>query len=341
MIRFRVIWRALLALSLVAAALGGVATTVANQESRVAAPPEQPVSGPGGRDASFQDVVAEQVGSDATGYWIFAPGDVSPKVKPLPLVLFFHGFSAVDPVVYRAWIDHIVRRGAVVVYPNYQTLELNELNPDTYVPNALAAVEDAVDRLTRPRYPRVDLNNVAAVGHSVGGMLTANYAAVAGPLGLPVPLAIMPVQPGGCRGCDGAATGVPVAKLELVPATTLSLVVVGSDDTVVGEIGARVIWAGTGQIPDARRDYVEINSDDHGDPALSADHFQASSDDMGGEVDALDWYGTWKLFDALMACAFDGELCATALGDTPEQRFMGTWSDGVPVEPMRITDGPT
>ena len=41
-----------------------------------------------------------------------------------------------------------------------------------------------------------------------------------------------------------------------------------------------------------------------------------------------------------MGCAFDGEWCEYALGNTPEQRFMGTWSDGVPVAEPLVTDDP-
>ena len=59
-----------------------------------------------------------------------------------------------------------------------------------------------------------------------------------------------------------------------------------------------------------------------------------------GTLDALDWYGTWKLLDALMACSFDGTWCEYALGNTPEQRFMGVWSDGVPVIELNVTDDP-
>jgi hypothetical protein len=57
-------------------------------------------------------------------------------------------------------------------------------------------------------------------------------------------------------------------------------------------------------------------------------------------VDALDWYGTWKWADALMSCSFAGKDCQYALGDTPEQRFMGTWSDGVPIAEPQVTEDP-
>ena len=42
-----------------------------------------------------------------------------------------------------------------------------------------------------------------------------------------------------------------------------------------------------------------------------------------------------------MTCSFANEDCEFALGNTPEQRFMGTWSDGVPVAEPIITDDPS
>ena len=54
----------------------------------------------------------------------------------------------------------------------------------------------------------------------------------------------------------------------------------------------------------------------------------------------MDYYSTWKLFDALTDYAFygiNGEYC---FGDTPEQRFMGLWSDGTPVNELIVTDTP-
>jgi hypothetical protein len=46
-------------------------------------------------------------------------------------------------------------------------------------------------------------------------------------------------------------------------------------------------------------------------------------------------YGAWRFGDALTSCAFRSARCAYALGDTPGQRFMDDWSDGVPVIPAR------
>jgi hypothetical protein len=57
-------------------------------------------------------------------------------------------------------------------------------------------------------------------------------------------------------------------------------------------------------------------------------------------INALDYYGVWKLFDGLCDAAFFGKNREYALGDTSQQRFMGKWSDGVPVKELVITDKP-
>jgi hypothetical protein len=61
-------------------------------------------------------------------------------------------------------------------------------------------------------------------------------------------------------------------------------------------------------------------------------------DDDRGEVvtDALDYYGTWKLLDGLADAVFRGTHRAHALGGTPQQRYMGEWSDRVPVRELMI-----
>ena len=100
------------------------------------------------------------------------------------------------------------------------------------------------------------------------------------------------------------------------------------------------IWAELGGVPLDNRDVVQLVTDAHGRPALLAAHTQALADYRYAPPNAYDWYGTWKWLDALMGCAFDGEWCEVALGNTPEQRFMGTWSDGVPVAEAIVTDDP-
>ena len=234
-----------------------------------------------------------------------------------------------------------MRGGAVVVYPDYQDLNPLNLRPSRYFGQAIEGIESALAEMQSPGHTPVDLTQVAAVGHSLGGVLAANYAAVAEGMGLPVPSVLMPVEPGGCEDCGSLVVdlffGIPLEDLSQVDPTTLAIVIAGEDDNVVGTEPAETIWREMTSLPLEQRDYVLIRSDDHGDPELKADHFLPMTA-MGGSVNALDWYGPWKLLDGLMACAFDGELCERAIGGTSFQEFMGRWSDDTAVTSALVAD---
>ena len=78
---------------------------------------------------------------------------------------------------------------------------------------------------------------------------------------------------------------------------------------------------------------------------MTADHFaplapEDPDSSLIGEIDALDYYGFWKLFDGLTDAAFYGKNREYALGNTPEQRFMGLWSDKTPVKELEVTKTP-
>ncbi len=129
-----------------------------------------------------------------------------------------------------------------------------------------------------------------------------------------------------------------IDPLNDIPAAVLMNCFVGADENVAGREVCDIIWERTGHIPAANRDYVVMYSDDYGEPDLVADHQVPTGGASHGEVDALDWYGFWKDFDALRDCAFYGTNCVYGVGDTPPHRYMGLWSDGTPVRELQITD---
>ena len=300
-------------------------------------PPAQPATGPGGADYKHRQVVQSTFGSGASQYWVFEPGDPSPETAPL--IVFNHGWMGIDPRFYQAWIDHLAKRGNIVVFPQYQRGPLTL--PQLFTPFAVAATKDAIRRLQQGGHVRPDLGKFAIVGHSAGGAITANMAARAAADGLPTPKAIMPVEPG-----TGAETGrewtVPLEDFSKIPRGCLMLVVVGADDKLARDVSAKQIFRGASQIPAEDKDFVIVNTDRHGQPALIADHFAPCGAVEGtrSQVDALDYYAFWKLFDALTDAAFYGTNREYALGNTPPQRYMGTWSDGRPVAELTVTDNP-
>jgi len=58
-------------------------------------------------------------------------------------------------------------------------------------------------------------------------------------------------------------------------------------------------------------------------------------------LDSMDYYGFWKLFDALTDAAFYGRNKDYALGGGRNQTYMGQWSDGRPVEPLLVSNDPS
>ncbi|HZP66760.1 MAG TPA: alpha/beta hydrolase [Rudaea sp.] len=312
-------------------------------------PPSQPMHGPGSAEYLHARVDARELPGGARGGWLFTPAD--PVPARAPVVVFCHGWGALEPKGYRAWIDHIVRRGNIVIWPNYQ--DSLRVRGEDFLPNAVAGVHAGLDELASGR-ERIapDLERVAVVGHSAGGLLSAELAVVAAREHLPAFRAVMPVQPGdGSRDGRRRAT-IPSVDFAPMPASTLLLVVVGADDHFAYETLGLHIYDSAKQIPATNKNVLELETDVHGSPTLIANHFAPAAPvdshlpvrdhalfaefAHAGVVDALDWYGTWKLFDALSDAAFYGRERDVALGGGPAQLSMGTWSDGVPVTPMRV-----
>lgn len=334
-------------------------------------PPTQPQTGPGGKQYAHAGVTKNRYGKGAQEYWIFEPD--SPKPRTAPVIVFLHGWGGMNPLYYGAWLDHLVKRGNIVIYPRYQASLLTAIRD--FTPNTLHAVTDAVSRLkSEPGHVSADLTKFATVGHSLGGILAANVAALASESKLPRVSAVMSVEPG----ITEAPINVPLADLKKLPRETLLLTLAGDQDTLVRDADAKKIYYESTRISANNKDFVTLVSDSHGRPALQASHRAPTAHDksydsgegVGGGpaeangvgglptrqidgppssqrsrldsmiVNALDFYGTWKLFDALCDAAFYGKNREYALGNTPQQRFMGVWSDGVPVKELKITDKP-
>jgi len=297
-------------------------------------PPPQPEAGPGGKQYRHAGVLCEKHGSGANAYYLFTPAE--PVPASAPVVVFMHGWSALQPWPYQAWINHIVRRGNIVIYPVYQNFFFNL--GIVAAKTAMRSTKQAFDQIGRGPI-RPELDHFAIVGHSMGGSAALNMAVQGPEHGLPVPSALMIVQP-------GAPPWYPMARPEDLPKDLRVIVLVGDADHIAGDRRAREIYDRTPQIPADRKAYGILQSDDHGTPPLLADHFSICAPILPEgtnerrwlfwtfSVDALDFYGTWKLFDALTDCALNGLSCASCTGGAPGFGYMGFWSDGQAVKPI-------
>jgi dienelactone hydrolase len=139
------------------------------------------------------------------------------------MVIFFHGQGGADeatPANHRAWIDHMVKGGAVVIYPRYeQDYASGVLGP------AIAGVKTANKRLGNPELP------VLALGYSRGGALAVEYAAASAGKGVPVPDIVESI--------NTVSFGEQTHPTDLRPlkhSTTVALLV--SDQDQLGTVGA-------------------------------------------------------------------------------------------------------
>jgi pimeloyl-ACP methyl ester carboxylesterase len=269
-------------------------------------------------------VTAERIGEGGREVWIFTPAGV--QLAQAPVVVFVHGWGAMDPYLYGGWILHLIRRGNIVIYPRYQenlTTLLDEMTP-----NAVESVQHAFQQLATTGSVLADCDRVAIVGHSMGGFIATNLAADSN---IPVPKAVMIIAPGdGEDQMPRLGERLVLADPSGLSSDTLFLLVTGDADTVVGNRGATKIWSALQGIPRAGRMFAVLASDYRLSPSLLADHLSPLAVDRsfpeeptdGGDKrplgvnalhqrwaarfapDALDYDGYWKMFDELLDTAF-------------------------------------
>src|ERR1041384_961504 len=233
--------------------------------SQSVTPPSQPQTGPGGKQYVHSSVIKNRYGKGAAEYWIYEPD--SPKPRTAPVIVFLHGWGGMNPLYYGAWLDHLVKRGNIVVYPRYQANLLTSIKD--FTPHTIAAVKDAVHRLqTEPGHVKPDFSKFATVGHSLGGLLAANVAALAKESNLPRVRAVMCVEPG----ITESPINVPLADLKKIPADTLLLAIAGDQDGLVRDTDAKRIYYESTRVFARNKNFITLVSDSHGLPALVASH---------------------------------------------------------------------
>ncbi|MBW3652480.1 MAG: alpha/beta hydrolase fold domain-containing protein [Actinobacteria bacterium] len=204
--------------------------------------------------ATAASVERVDVGSGAQGAAIFRLRGRA--ARPGPVVIFLHGWVAVEPARYGPWIGHLVWQGATVVYPAYQTRP----SYDTVTPlaNVLRGVRAALEQV------QLAPGRLVVAGHSAGGALAADYAAVAAAHGLPAPAAVFSVYPG--RKLRHLAVPIPAVSLRSIDARTRVLAYAGERDTAVGRGTAARIVSGAPQADATLQIISDDAVDDHSAP---------------------------------------------------------------------------
>jgi hypothetical protein len=162
------------------------------------------------------------LGHGAGRVWLLRP-----RGRPADVVVFLHGWKVAPPSAsypwvrqFRPWLDHLVSRGSLVVFPAYQE------GGDAQGPQRVASLRAGL-RVAFRHVPRS--LPVVVAGYSYGASVGFAYAANAGAWGLPRPAAIDAVFPAGI---------IPRVPMPRLPDRVRVLIEVGDRDVVAGRAGA-------------------------------------------------------------------------------------------------------
>lgn len=308
-------------------------------------PPQQPASGPGGSNYFHQSVSKKKYGTGATAFWIYEPAN--PKPDSANLIIFNHGWGALNPACYGKWISHMVRKGNIVVFPKWQN-DLTTL-PQDFTPNSISSVKTAMDTLNNGSHVHPRYYNTAYIGYSFGGVISSNLAILADSAGIPAPKALLV-----CNGGNGNTGGAELPSYANMPDIML-LIIAGQNDIVVADTFGRMLFDSAVLVNPPYKNHITTYFDGHGFPAVESTHNEPLSWDSAyyswdffdnnsvvaasyavSKTDAVDFFCYWKFSDAITDCAFYGNNCDYAFCNTPEQRYLGTWSDSQPVVEMFV-----
>ncbi|WP_262296413.1 alpha/beta hydrolase family protein [Microvirga sesbaniae] len=343
--------------------------SVAGPWAHAATPPPQPERGPGGRDYSSTEIVKRALGTASSGTFVFHGADT--PAKPRPVVVFLHSWGAVNPGLYGGWIEHLARKGHLVLFPRFQ--DVNRSRPADASNLAEDLIQNALAELENDPNAKPDRNRLALIGHSAGMPIALNIAAGAGAGKVPAPKLIFGLMPGGIASNE-KERGILLRDLSTVDPSTLLIAMSGDRDYLPSDRASRLMLQQASAVPSTRKLFMRASSDDHGFPALTATlaspgspkaDYDASaiklppdpprdpkqrntwrwSADMAlsgpqtiltqqlgtNGTDTLDFLAFWKTFDIASEAAFAGRDASALLRD-PKFVDMSTWSDGWPVK---------
>ncbi|ARE39838.1 hypothetical protein RGUI_1697 [Rhodovulum sp. P5] len=283
-------------------------------------------------------------------------------------VIFLHGFVLGASQIYRAHLEHLVRQGYTVFFPNFQTgfcsfpdsglMTVADLvdevfgdglkpSQEKWLRNALASVSDAYAKSGFGAGVAVD---TYVYGHSLGGLFALSWPYYVKQDGYPenlLPVQVLTADPipsstaASAPGQLGAAFDSLADDMDLrLTGTALTMPVAilhGNDDWIVpkAEWDTPFGFIATGQ----KRMYLSY-TDTHGCAGLFANHEQATTDTSFFRpvlaTVLLDGVGTEDTLDwRYLWFALDQVIRDGARADQLDFD-MGAWSDGHPVRPVSI-----
>lgn len=261
------------------------------------------------------------------GYYIFLPKEGSDKV-----VVFIHGYGALNPAIYGNWILNLVEEdGVIVIFPRYQENIFNPATEDFPVTMS-KGILGAMEKL-KEMYPEEN-KSVYYAGHSYGGAAVAFYANEYGKYGLPKPNGVFCAQPG-----TGFFKGMTLEYYDKIEKDIPVILISGDDDVVVGDRICRLVKS---TIKSSNVRHVHHFPDRNKSDVLHADHHAPYDINMRLDNGIRNVSTTRAMYDAqrdLEDTALYQKLLSNLILNKPIQDLLplgewtyAHWPDGTPVK---------
>lgn len=268
------------------------------------------------RQEAFQNIRVITEGNGPDRAYAFYPADQSPE--KLPLVIFLHGWMGTNPKNFGALIDHLARRGSVVVYPVYQTD--GNTPPQMITDTAAKSISQILKRLENENPNLIDTQKTMYFGFSIGASISINFAANPEKYKLPIPRGMILVAPGDAKHVAHGelATSIVTTSIKQVALNIPIVLMTGQEDKTIGVPTALSYWNeicaqnrqniliswppgkadsesissghGAPGAPDDRYDFPNINEPTPIETIARLESFPESK-----SINNLDFYGQWKV----------------------------------------------
>ncbi len=259
---------------------------------------------------------------DASRIWIFIP-DVLKNETSAPAVILLHGYLSTNPIIYQGIINHILKQGVIVLFPQYQKSGLSPVISDVDLSVQLQRAIDAVALALDDISELVESDNIILFGHSTGALFGLCWTAANGPEVQQMIIA---------HPCLDFTTWLPASVSDMMtfpdhvamaPATTVPVVQLWGDQDNSYATWPEQVEAYNLLINVESKALYAAQSDTHGFPSLVAGHVATVSfweDDI--QNDSLDYRYYFAVIDAALDSQINIEF------------DMGKWSDGVSLNPI-------
>ncbi len=294
---------------------------------------------------SHHSIQQVEENSDAKeGYWMFLP-EHQGKDEFFDIVVFMHGYGAYEPMIYGAWIKHIVKQGNIVIFPRYQT-NLVYPSPKRFPKMAAKGIQSALKKL-ESEFSHIKFDEgISYVGHSYGGVIISNLSVNFKRLKIPFPKVALLCAPG-----SGPLKGGRLNTYQKIPKQVKLVTISAEHDDVVQSEFSELLANTTPQLQSWWYHLYPCSFEKN---SISAGHNECyaldSELDFGnrnmtakkairiGEIDEVDHHVFWEIFDDLLA--HKNEKTINKEYFTQKWKHIGYWDNQV-IGPLELKKSPT